>query len=198
MNEAESPRLLETVNRAGWADVTDEYAVEGWNDPGELGALTYVADRVRGLPVLDVGVGGGRTAALLRLLTDDYLGIDYTPEFVALARSRHPGVRFALGDARDLDGIPDNSRGFVLFSFNGIDAVDHEDRQLVMASVHRVLQPGGTFLFSTPTRTIPCTAPTRARPPRSRGCRALWCRLLANRRRPKATTARNTMGGSWR
>ena len=81
MAESEGARRFDDVNRPGWAEVADEYAIEGWTDPGELGALTYVADRTRGLPVLDLGVGGGRTYALLHLLTSDYLGIDYIPEF---------------------------------------------------------------------------------------------------------------------
>jgi SAM-dependent methyltransferase len=35
-----------------------------------------------------------------------------------------------------------------MFSFNGIDAVDAEGRVKVLREVHRVLEPGGTFLFS--------------------------------------------------
>ena len=45
--------------------------------------------------------------------------------------------------------IPESSLGFVLFSFNGLDALSHEDRQLVLAGIHRVLRPGGTFTFAT-------------------------------------------------
>jgi SAM-dependent methyltransferase len=159
---------LDEINLPAWVDVADEYAVEGWSDPGELGALTHVADRVRGVPVLDIGIGGGRTVALLRLLSGDYLGIDYMPEFVELARARHPGERFAVGDARDLKDIADASKGLVVFSLNGIDAVGHDDRQLVLASVRRVLSPGGTFLLTTLNKDNPMfganpgTAPERS------------------------------------
>jgi SAM-dependent methyltransferase len=146
---------LDGVNRPTWAEVAEEYAIEGWSDPGELGALTFVADRVRGLPILDLGVGGGRTVALLRLLSADYLGIDYTPELVELCRARHPDVEVEVGDARDLSGLAEGSRGLVVFSNNGIDAVDHGDRQRVLAGVHRVLEPGGTFVFSTLNKDNP-------------------------------------------
>jgi SAM-dependent methyltransferase len=146
---------VDGVNRTTWAEVADEYAIEGWSDPGELGALTWVADRVRGVPVLDLGMGGGRTVALLQLLSSDYLGVDYTPELVELCRARHPGAEVRVGDARDLGDLPEHSRGLVVFSNNGIDAVDHEGRQAVLAGVHRVLQPGGTFLFSTLNKDNP-------------------------------------------
>ena len=148
-------RALDEINLPAWVEVADEYAVEGWSDPGELGALTYVADRVRGVPILDIGIGGGRTVSLLRLLSSDYLGIDYMTEFVELARKRHPDVQFAIGDARDLRDVADNSKGFVAFSLNGIDAIDHDDRQRVLASVHRVLQPGGTFWLCTLNKDNP-------------------------------------------
>lgn len=53
--------------------------------------------------VLDCGCGYGR---LLYLLPDrwegDYLGVDVSPDFLALAEVFHPSRRFALGDLRDL------------------------------------------------------------------------------------------------
>ncbi len=140
---------VDDANRPTWAAVADEYAIEGWGDPGEVVALRLVADRARGRPVLDLGVGGGRTTSLLRLVSDDYTGIDYTPELVALCRNRHPGEDIRLGDARDLVGIPSGSMALVVFSNNGIDAVDHDGRARVLAEVHRVLEPGGTFCYST-------------------------------------------------
>ena len=137
------------MNRPVWGTVADAFAIEGWADPGELGALGAVADEARGRPVLDLGVGGGRTVALLRLLTADYLGVDYSQEMVDLCRARHPGIAVVLGDARDLSMVADGSKALVVFSANGIDAVDHDDRQLVLSEVRRVLEPGGRFVFST-------------------------------------------------
>lgn len=148
MTDEQSVRPDE-FNRSVWSRNADIYAIEGWSDPGELAALSLVASRVRGLPALDIGVGGGRTVALLQLLTDTYIGVDYTPEMVDLCLRRHPGADIRLEDARDLASIPSGSQGFVMFSSNGIDAVDHVGRGAVLANMARVLRQGGVALYST-------------------------------------------------
>ncbi|HMC38022.1 MAG TPA: class I SAM-dependent methyltransferase [Acidimicrobiales bacterium] len=140
---------MDRINQTVWQHDAGLFAIEGWSDPGELEAFMFVADLARGGPILDLGVGGGRTASLLRLLSAQYVAIDYTPAMVDLCRRRHPGLDVRHGDARDLDGIADASQQLVLFSVNGIDAVDHDGRQQVLAAVRRVLRPGGLFLFST-------------------------------------------------
>jgi SAM-dependent methyltransferase len=40
----------------------------------------------------------------------------------------------------------------VLFAFNGIDYVVHEDRLKALHEIRRVLKPGSTFMFSTHNR----------------------------------------------
>jgi SAM-dependent methyltransferase len=149
MPDAADPAALDDTNRPVWSGVAAEYAVEGWGDPGESVALILAADRVRGRPVLDLGVGGGRTTALLRLVSSTYVGIDYTPELVDLCRQRHPDADIRLGDARDLSGIPDGSQGLVFFSNNGIDAVDHDGRGRILSEAHRVLGADGVLCYST-------------------------------------------------
>ena len=146
---------VDDVNRSTWTEVADEYAIEGWGDPGEVAAMIVAADLARGRPVLDLGVGGGRTTSLFRLVTPDYVGIDYTPELVELCRRRHPDADIRLGDARDLTGIPSGSQGLVAFSNNGIDAVDHDGREQVLTEAHRVLAPGGVFFYSTLNKDSP-------------------------------------------
>jgi SAM-dependent methyltransferase len=75
-----------------------------------------------------------------------------------------------LADARDLSEFADGQFGFVLFSFSGIDAVDHDDRAQVLAELHRVLRPCGWLLFSTHNqdgpshRAVPWRGPVLAGP----------------------------------
>jgi SAM-dependent methyltransferase len=42
-----------------------------------------------------------------------------------------------------------NSFDFVLFSFNGVDYMDHEDRIETMREIQRLIKAGGYFCFST-------------------------------------------------
>jgi SAM-dependent methyltransferase len=128
-------------------------ARQGWIDAGERRGILSLADEVRGEPILDLGVGAGRTTPLMRLLTDDYVGVDLSPEMVSAARSSYPGIDVREGDARDLSFIGSSTVKFVFFSFNGIDYVDHEGRCGIIAEIARVLRPDGIFAYSTLARS---------------------------------------------
>ncbi len=163
---------LDRVNQRAWSSepLTREFQamgsldhVNGWTDPGEQAALSHVASAVRGRPILDVGVGGGRTTTLLRLLSDDYIAIDYTPEMVAACRQNHPGVDVRLADARDLSDFADGAFGLVVFSNNGLDALEHEGRRRALAEMARVLADDGVLLYSTHNKNGPCYRATPLR-----------------------------------
>lgn len=134
---------------------------DGPIDAGEQQLLARIAEQAQGLPILDIGVGGGRTIPLLAPLSEGYVAVDYLQEMVELARASHPGVRVEQADARDLAQFADDSFGAVLFSFNGIDGVAHEDRLAVHRAVLRVLRPGGIYVYSTHNLDFCCAG----RPP---------------------------------
>ena len=54
-----------------------------------------------------------------------------------------------VGDARNLSQFADNSFDLILFSFNGIDYISHEDRLKVLQEINRVGKSGGYFFFSS-------------------------------------------------
>ena len=140
------------INQRAWKTrhARDELdANELYTDAGERVAIESIRERVHGKPILDLGVGLGRTIRILKPLTTDYRAVDYMPLMVETCRERHPEAHVEVGDARDLAGLPSEYFGFVQFSYNGIDAVSAADRKLVLRAVRRVLAPGGTFLFST-------------------------------------------------
>jgi SAM-dependent methyltransferase len=141
---------MDRINRRTWrrrGALRQFGTASGWLEPGEQVAIEYVASSLRDTPILDIGVGGGRTAPLLAALSADYHGIDYLTEMVALARRRFPAFRFLEMDARRLS-FPDQSFRLVTFSYNGIDSVDLAGRMAILQETYRVLVPGGYFVFS--------------------------------------------------
>jgi SAM-dependent methyltransferase len=149
---------MDWMNRRAWrapSVVRSFRRKEGWTDPGERAAIESVRSHVADQPILDLGVGAGRTVPLLLSISRDYVGLDYTPELVWVCREEHPGVRVVHGDARDLARFHDDSFQLVVFSSNGIDAVNPVDRICVLREAHRVLRVGGVLLFSTHNKDGP-------------------------------------------
>lgn len=116
--------------------------------------------------LLDLGVGAGRTTEILQHFTRNYVGVDFSAEMVDRCQKRFPSLTFCVGDARELDPVPFTNESFdvVLFSFNGIDYVDHPGRLRVLAEVHRVLRPGGYFILSSHNRDAETPPMWRAHP----------------------------------
>ncbi len=129
--------------------VTSAFANAAEVYPPEQAILRRYRDAYAGRDVLDLGVGGGRTAPLLAPHAASYVGIDYSTEMVKAARARFPAWEFRQDDARVLADFDPMSVDFVLFSLNGIDSVDHDDRMCILRRVAEVLRPGGVFAFSS-------------------------------------------------
>ncbi|SNB77157.1 Methyltransferase domain-containing protein [Arboricoccus pini] len=142
---------IDRINRRTYGDsrVVKEYgSVTGWLDPGERACFDYARAVGAHGPLLDIGVGGGRTVPMMRAFSSAYVGIDYTPALLRRAQENHPGVDLREMDARRLD-FADGTFGLVSFSYNGIDSVGDTGRSQILREVHRVLEPGGLFCFSS-------------------------------------------------
>lgn len=102
--------------------------------------------------VLDIGCGSGRTTAILKNLSSGYIGLDYSLEMVESCRKRFENVRFIHGDVRDMSVFKDGEFDYVMFSFNGLDSINHEGRLKGLWEIRRVLKQDGLFVFSAHNR----------------------------------------------
>lgn len=149
-------------------DIVRDYAARDHLMPAEFAALGQTWHQLQG-DVLDIGVGGGRTTGYLRGVARSYRAIDISEEMTRVCRTRHPGAEVSVGDARTLTGHTDAAYDLVLFSFNGIDYINHVERSQVLAAVYRVLRPGGAFVYSSHNLGVlqgrlPPVAPVRLAP----------------------------------
>ena len=145
----ESPGF-EEANRRTYArkNVVSSYVQEGLL-PGEERLFAELTTPSRASGVLDIGVGGGRTTAALLRVADSYAAVDYSPGCVEVVKQRYGLDAVHCADAREMPMFSDGAFDFILFSFNGIDYVDDEGRQMILKEVRRLLGPGGVFLFSS-------------------------------------------------
>jgi SAM-dependent methyltransferase len=94
--------------------------------------------------LLDLGIGAGRTTRFLRD-RPIYVGLDIAQEMTA-ATFRDLGETRLVVASADMLPFADSSFDSIVFSFNGLGYLD--SRNGVYNEVHRVLVPGGIFLFS--------------------------------------------------
>jgi SAM-dependent methyltransferase len=106
-------------------------------------------------PVLDIGCGDGRFFDRVFPNVMDVTGVDHSLVVVDLARrsGRYVDVHHTSADALPL---PDGSFNSV-FANCSLEHMDNIDG--VLGEIHRVLRPGGTFLFSVVTDHFVTRAP---------------------------------------
>jgi ubiquinone/menaquinone biosynthesis C-methylase UbiE len=198
----------ESTNRKVWArvgEVARFASAQGWIDRSERAILESITREYVGGEVLDIGVGGGRTVPLLAPTAGRYVGIDFVPELVTAASKRFPEADIRVGDARHLD-FPDASFDVAVFSINGIDAISHSDRAIVLREIRRVLRPSGAFVFSTHNSEGPgprerpwSMPPVSVHQPRS-SARTVLRRIMRFRTSMtnyRASVAMNEVGPDW-
>jgi SAM-dependent methyltransferase len=122
---------------------------ETWGEnPFDLAMLEVFAGLVKAVDppaVADIGCGPGHVTAHLRGLGLDALGIDLSPELLAIARREYPGVDYREGSMTALD-LADASLGGILARWSIIHTPP-EQLPEVFAEFHRVLAPGGVLML---------------------------------------------------
>jgi len=129
----------------------------------EKGDFTRIADTMRksgeavveklgitkGLKVLDLGCGDGTTAVPAAKLGADVLGIDIAKNLVEAGNRRATeqgltNVKFQVGDASNLEQVPDNSFDLVVSIFGAMFAPKPFE---VAKEMVRVTRPGGRIVM---------------------------------------------------
>lgn len=126
-----------------------------------LPSLWELISNVRAQRVLDVGCGQGIVTRELARHGAHVFGVDLSLKLLQLARAyehRQPrGISYLCDDVQELHSLADSS-------FDGavcnMVLMDIADLQAIFASVHRILENGGWFVFSI---THPCFETPHAR-----------------------------------
>ncbi|HWY38608.1 MAG TPA: class I SAM-dependent methyltransferase [Bacteroidia bacterium] len=127
-------------------------AAEGLQKPEQI-ILKKLEDKLSNMTVLDMGIGGGRTTAYFAGKVKKYTGIDFSEKMIEACKlkfeKKHPNIELLTEDARNLSRFKNEEFDLVLFSFNGIDHIDHQERQQVLAEIRRICKKDGDFIFSS-------------------------------------------------
>lgn len=114
--------------------------------------MSMIKNQSSNMKMLDLGVGAGRSTKHFAPLMKEYVGIDYSEKMIKFCKKRffkYKNSSFKVMDARTLDFFPDEEFDFILFSYNGLDCMNHEDRIKTLKEIKRVLKPDCYFLFSS-------------------------------------------------
>jgi len=108
---------------------------------------------LKGSSVLDVGCGTGYTCDYLHRHSSPsaLVGLDVSPEAVAFAQRRYPGLHFLVADATQ----PDLDLGLRFDYVLCFEVLEHVAQQgILVANLARHLKPQGVCVLSTPNRLV--------------------------------------------
>lgn len=128
---------------AGWYDnLIDDKGSDLYASvilPGTLGLL----QPQRQERVLDIACGQGVLCRSLAALGARVTGVDGSPQLIDAARSRTPGIEYAVGDARDLAplGLKSFDAAACVMALMNIDPLEP-----ALRSIASCIRPGGRFV----------------------------------------------------
>lgn len=148
MNMPTDPRALYDQTAANWSRAQPS-SLSDYTARPQVMAL---CEPLQGKSVLDLGCGEGYCSRMLRLRGAEVVGLDLSERMIALAREAERaeplGIRYDTADAASVDlGEASVDLVVAVFLFNYLAV---EPMRQTMANVHRMLRPGGSFVFAVP------------------------------------------------
>ncbi len=122
----------------------DRYAAQFSFVPQYGEALLELLDVPPGSFVVDLGCGSGALTGKLAAKGYRVLGVDASPEMLALARTNNPGLEFTLGDAAS---FLLSEKADAIFSNAVLHWIDGEQQPRLLANLAANLKPGGQLVF---------------------------------------------------
>ena len=97
-------------------------------------------------PILDVGCGNGIYTSWLAKKSTPALGVDHNLKNLSWAQAEFPEAKFLMANGEDLP-FPNEYFNAVMIT----EVLEHtQDDRATLQEIHRVTQPGGVLLLSTP------------------------------------------------
>jgi ubiquinone/menaquinone biosynthesis C-methylase UbiE len=139
------PDAFRDFEHAGWTSNVSEYEAAFARITSQaIGPLLDAVYLRHGARMLDVATGPGYVAAAAAERGARAVGVDFSAQMVARARTIYPTVEFQEGDAEAIS-FPDSSFDAVVMNF-GMLHLARPERAMTQAA--RVLKPGGGFAFT--------------------------------------------------
>ncbi len=107
--------------------------------------LPLIAEKAGGLPVLELGCGGGRDSAVLAAEGHRVVGIDLSADGIAQARARVPTGRFECRDIRAPFPVADGGTNVILASLS-LHYFPWPETAALVERVRTALRPQGLLL----------------------------------------------------
>jgi ubiquinone/menaquinone biosynthesis C-methylase UbiE len=124
----------------------DQFDGELGHKPLDRALLAPLCDMTGEGVLADVGCGPGHVTRFLADRHADVVGVDLSPEMVAVARERHPDLRFMEASMLDLP-VADQAWAGAACQYSIIHLTDAE-RSVACGELARVIRAGGSLLVA--------------------------------------------------